>query len=172
MARLSRRLAPLAGCGWFNALQIRGERRAPRVLTPRALGVGRRRGPFSGALLLNMSTPVFPGIQCGKAKAVPRARARADASLLLPRGEDPQVRTTFENRTAQSRPATTMEQTICQPFFARSRVRDLTSQRLGIGAGPVSTPLFVKKDWDNCEAAGREFLKKSSAVVFLSQDGR
>src|SRR6266487_200666 len=33
-------------------------------------------------------------------------------SLLLPRGEDPQVRTTFENRTAQNRPATTMEQTI------------------------------------------------------------
>jgi hypothetical protein len=28
----------------------------------------------------------------------------------------------------------------------------------------------VKKDWDNCGAVGREFLKKSSTVVFLSQE--
>ena len=36
----------------------------------------------------------------------------------------------------------------------------------------MSTPYFVKKDWDNCGAVGRELLKKSSIVVFVSQDGR
>jgi len=30
----------------------------------------------------------------------------------------------------------------------------------------------MKKDWDNCGAARREFLKNSHGVVFWSQNGR
>lgn len=44
MLRFSRRLGPLAGCGWFNALQIRGKDRALHVPIPRAFGVDRRVG--------------------------------------------------------------------------------------------------------------------------------
>ena len=43
MLRLDRRVGPLRGCRWFNALQIRGQGRAPHVLIPRAFGVDRRR---------------------------------------------------------------------------------------------------------------------------------
>jgi hypothetical protein len=43
MLRLSRRLGPLRGCQWFNALQIRGKGRALHVLIPRAFGIDRRR---------------------------------------------------------------------------------------------------------------------------------
>src|SRR5215831_4695970 len=60
---------------------------------------------FSGALLLNnMSTSVFAGMQCRKGqKAVVPRPAQAEGS---------QVRMPFENRTAQTRTATTMEPTI------------------------------------------------------------
>jgi hypothetical protein len=40
MLRLDRRLGPLAGCRWFNALQIRGQGRALHVLIPRGFGFG------------------------------------------------------------------------------------------------------------------------------------
>ncbi len=60
---------------------------------------------FSGALLLNnMSTSAFAGMQCRKGqKAVVSRPAQAENS---------QVRMPFENRTAQTRTATTMEPTI------------------------------------------------------------
>jgi hypothetical protein len=43
---------------------------------------------------------------------------------------------------------------------------------LRIGTGSCVHTFFVKRDWDNCGAVGRELLKKSSIVVFVSQDGR
>src|SRR5512132_4045643 len=60
---------------------------------------------FSGALLLkNMSTSVFAGVQCRKGqKAIVPRPAQAENS---------HVRVPFENRTAQTRTATTMEPTI------------------------------------------------------------
>src|SRR6266516_5788357 len=60
---------------------------------------------FSGALLLkNMSTSVLAGMQCRKGqKAVVPRPAQAEGS---------QVRMPSENRTAQTRTATTMEPTI------------------------------------------------------------
>src|SRR5215475_6420853 len=67
---------------------------------------------FSGALLLNMSISVFPPAFTAERPKLPsRDRARADAEPFTPRREDPQVRTPFENRTAQNRTATTMAQT-------------------------------------------------------------
>jgi hypothetical protein len=39
MLRLNRRLGPLSGCRCFNALQIRGQGRAPHVFFLRAFGV-------------------------------------------------------------------------------------------------------------------------------------
>src|SRR5262245_12359140 len=44
-----------------------------------------------------------PAFTTERPKLSSRDRARADADLLLPRREDPQVRTPCENRTAQSR---------------------------------------------------------------------
>src|SRR6516164_756961 len=68
---------------------------------------------FSGALLLNMSTSVFRRHFTAEGQSCNLATERElRQSLLLPRREDPQVRTPFENRTAQSRTATTMEPTI------------------------------------------------------------
>src|SRR6266540_490736 len=60
---------------------------------------------FSGALLLkNMSTSVFAGVQCrkGQKAIVPRPAQAENAHVRMP----------FENRTAQTRTATTMEPTI------------------------------------------------------------
>src|SRR5215467_6417268 len=58
---------------------------------------------FSGALLLNMSISVFRRHSLRKGQSCRLAIERElTQSLLLPRREDPQVRT-LENRTAQSR---------------------------------------------------------------------
>jgi hypothetical protein len=55
-------------------------------------------------LLKNMSISVFAGVQCRKGqKAIVLRRAQAENS---------HVRMPFENRTAQTRTATTMEPTI------------------------------------------------------------
>src|SRR5215831_689809 len=59
---------------------------------------------FSGALLLNMSISVFRRHSLRKGQSCRLAIERElTQSLLLPRREDPQVRTPFANRTAQSR---------------------------------------------------------------------
>src|SRR5262245_60686130 len=59
---------------------------------------------FSGALLLNMSISVFRRHSLRKGQSCLLAIARElTQRLLLPRREDPQVRTPFANRTAQSR---------------------------------------------------------------------
>ena len=59
---------------------------------------------FSGALLLNMSISVFRRHSLRKGQSCRLAIERElTQSLLLPRREDPQVRTPCENRTAQSR---------------------------------------------------------------------
>jgi hypothetical protein len=42
MLRLDRRLGPLIGCRFFNAVQIRGQDRTLRVFFLRAFGVDRR----------------------------------------------------------------------------------------------------------------------------------
>src|SRR5262245_27794636 len=56
----------------------------------------------------------FPRHSLWKGQSCPLATARADAKpFYSPRGENPQVRTRFENRTAQNRPATPMEQDDC-----------------------------------------------------------
>src|SRR6516164_9676382 len=68
---------------------------------------------FSGALLLNIPTSVCRRHLLRKGQSCLLAIERElTLSLLLPRREDPQVRTPFENRTAQNRTATTRAQTI------------------------------------------------------------
>src|SRR6266403_5046497 len=68
---------------------------------------------FSSALLLNMSTSVFRQPFTAEGQSCLLAIERElTQSFLLPRREDPQVRTPFEKRTVQNRTATTMEQTI------------------------------------------------------------
>src|SRR6516165_7781420 len=58
---------------------------------------------FSGALLLNMSVSVFRQDSRRKGQSrLPAIEREPRQSLLLPRRENPQVRT-LENRTAQSR---------------------------------------------------------------------
>jgi hypothetical protein len=60
---------------------------------------------FSGALLLkNISTSVFAGVQYRKSQGAVVSRPA--------QAENSQVRMPFENRTAQTRTATTMEPTI------------------------------------------------------------
>src|SRR5215472_16864198 len=107
---------------------------------------------FSGALLLkNMSTSVLAGMQCRKGQ---RLSCRDQ-----PQAEGFQVRMPFENRTAQTRTATTMEPTIAShsvygavsgiSFPDDSRTRhpfDLES------AIPLSRDCFVKNNSDNCRA--------------------
>src|SRR6266496_2129445 len=108
-----------------------------------------------------MTTSVFSGIHLRKGQSCLLAIARElTQSLYSPRGEDPQVRTTFENRTAQNRPAPTMEQTIASHSMhgAVSGIR--LPNDLRIGTGSCVHTFFVKKDWDNCGAVGREFLIK------------
>src|SRR5215472_5585886 len=62
---------------------------------------------FSGALLLNIPTSVCRRHLLRKGQSCLLAIGRElTLSLLLPRREDPQVRTPFENRTAQNRTAT------------------------------------------------------------------
>src|SRR5262249_46313444 len=107
---------------------------------------------FSGALLLNnMSTSVLVGMQCRKGQ---RLSCRDQ-----PQAEGFQVRMPFENRTAQTRTATTMEPTIAShsvygavsgiSFPDDSRTRhpfDLES------AISLSRDCFVKNNSDNCRA--------------------
>jgi hypothetical protein len=96
-----------------------------------------------------------------------RDRARADAEPLTHRAwEDSQVRTPFENRTAQTRTATTMEPTSASHsvYGAVSGISLPNDSRI---APPIRTSLchlpvrdcFVQKNWDNCGAWGRKLLK-------------
>jgi hypothetical protein len=88
-------------------------------------------------------------------------------SLLLPRREDPQVRTPFENRPAQNRTTTTRAQTIAShSMYGASPTIHAPAPSFCVQLG------FVKKNWDNCRAARRELLKNSSGVVFRSQNDR
>src|SRR6266516_1365028 len=124
---------------------------------------------FSDALLLNnMSTSVFAGMQCSKEPRLScRDQARADAEPLTHRARgDSQVRTPFENRTAQTRTATTMEPTSASHsvYAAVSGISLPNDSRI---APPIRTSLchlpvrdcFVQKNWDNCGAWGRKLLK-------------
>src|SRR6266540_2074867 len=124
---------------------------------------------FSDALLLNnMSTSVSAGMQCRKGLRLScRDRARADAEPLTHRAwEVSQVRTPFENRTAQTRTATTMEPTSASHsvYGAVSGISLPNDSRI---APPIRTSLcrlpvrdcFVQKNWDNCGAWGRKLLK-------------
>ena len=133
----------------------------------------------SGALLLkNMSTPVFAGMQCRKGQGCRVAIERELTQSLYSRaGEDSQVRTPFENRTAQTRTATTMEPTIASHsvYGAVSGISLPNNSRI---APPIRTSLchlpvrgcFVQKNWDNCGAWGTQTSKKSSSVAFRSQE--
>src|SRR5262249_36868056 len=124
---------------------------------------------FSGALLLkNMSTSAA-GMQCRKSL---RLSCRDQ-----PQTEGSQVRMPFENRTAQTRTATTME-----PTIASHSVSGPVSGFSFPHDSPIAPPLrpkvchppvprlFVKKNWDNCGAWGPKLLKKSSSVAFQSQE--
>src|SRR6266568_877696 len=83
---------------------------------------------FSGALLLNIPTSVCRRHLLRKGQSCLLAIERElTQSLLLPRREGPQVRTPFENRTAQNRTATTRAQTIASHSYVRSIPRILAS---------------------------------------------
>src|SRR5215472_5425487 len=101
---------------------------------------------FPGAFLLNMSTSVFADMQCRKGqKAV---------ALRQPQAEGFQVTTPFENRTAQTRTATTMEPTSASHsvYGAVSGISFPTDSRIAAPTSTLSLPspypatVFVKKN--------------------------
>src|SRR5258708_6515478 len=83
--------------------------------------------------------------------------------------EDSQLRTPFENRTAQTRTATRMEPTIAShsAYGAVSGISRPNNSRI---APAIRTSLchlpvrdcFVRENWDNCGAWGTQTSKKSS----------
>src|SRR5215831_3229363 len=81
-------------------------------------------GSFSSALLLNMPTSVFRRHSPRGQSCLLAIRARAYAEPFTPRREDPQVRTPFENCAKQNCHHDGADE--CEPFYVRSRVRDLT----------------------------------------------
>src|SRR6516162_3793693 len=87
---------------------------------------------FSGALLLNnMSTSVFAGMQCRKGQVSRPAQA-----------ENSQVRMLSENRTAQTRTATTMEPTSASHsvYGAVSGISFPNDARIAAPASTLSLP--------------------------------
>src|SRR6516162_4088799 len=101
---------------------------------------------FSGALLLkNMPTSVFAGMQCRKGSLSCRDQ---------PQAEGFQVRMPFENRTAQTRTATTMEPTSPSHsvYGAVSGISFPTDSRIAAPTSTLSLPspypatVFVKKN--------------------------
>src|SRR5256884_8822809 len=112
---------------------------------------------FSGALLLNIPTSVCRRHLLRKGQSCLLAIERElTQSLLLPRREDPQVRTPFENRTAQNRTATRAQTIASHSMYGASP----TIQHRHRLPCPI-----VLKNWDTCRAARRELLKNSSSVV-------
>ena len=114
-------------------------------------GLGDRGTYWTTLLLNNMSTSAFTGMQCRKGqKAVVSRPAQAENS---------QVRMPFENRTAQTRTATTMEPTIAShsvygavsgiSFPSDSRIAPPFDLKSAIS---LSRDCFVKKNSDNCRA--------------------
>ena len=60
----------------------------------------------------------------------------------------------------------------CQPFYVRSRVRDLTSQPFVHRHRVLCTLLFCEEKLRQLWSARRKLLKKLSDVVFRSQNAR
>src|SRR6516165_1808240 len=102
---------------------------------------------FPGALLLkNMTTSVFADMQCRKGQRL----SRCDQ----PQAEGFQVTMPFENRTAQTRTATTMEPTSASHsvYGAVSGISFPTDSRIAAPTSTLSLPspypatVFVKKN--------------------------
>ena len=84
----------------------------------------------------------------------------------------------FENRTAQTRTATTMESTSAShsvygavsgiSFPNDSRITPPPLMTLSLPS--LSRDCFVNKNSDNCGAWGRELSKKSYGVAFQSHE--
>ena len=109
-------------------------------------GLGDRGTYWTTLLLNNMSTSAFAGMRCRKGqKAVVSRPAQAENS---------QVRMPFENRTAQTRTATTMEPTIASHsvYGAVSGISFPTDSRIAAPTSTLSLPspypatVFVKKN--------------------------
>src|SRR5215475_14676565 len=119
---------------------------------------------FSGALLLNMSISVFRRHLLRRGQSCLLAIERElTQSLLLPRREDPQVRTPFlriglRKTELPQRGRRRLSAILCTEHPPRFTHPQRCVQLC-----------FVKKNWDNCGAARRELSKNSSSVVFRSQ---
>src|SRR5262249_27430956 len=123
---------------------------------------------FFRPFLFDMSISVFlkDSLRKGKGR-LPAIEREPRQSLLLPRREDPQVRT-LENRTAQSRMPPRWSYAL-RAIPRTAPCREFRFLTIWVSV-PVLLLLCEEKLRQLC-AAGRTLLKKSSSVVFRSQNG-